>query len=316
MNKKITLSYVLTTHDKLPYLKEVMKRLLENVQPDEEIVIADGASTDGTVEYLTELFNQGKIHQFISEPDFGEAHGFNKGILMARGELIKILTDDDVFDHMVIAECKEYMISNVSIDLIFANICYLNHSLSSDKLLLFKSYEIWFKEWADRKVENCFFCGISILIRKNSLSFIGLLDTSFKHVDLEYSIRVTSKKANIAFCSHIMTCAILNEMSISRNFEYIQKKEVERVSAYYNYISLVGEKPVIPEPKNIIYRILKKLGIYNPVPKKEYYQDYNYELNGNIVYEDLPDLFNKIPKFITEYNDANKLEFISNININ
>ncbi len=38
MNKEITLSYVLTTRNKLPYLKEVMKRLLENVQPDEEIV--------------------------------------------------------------------------------------------------------------------------------------------------------------------------------------------------------------------------------------------------------------------------------------
>ena len=40
---EIKLSYVITTRNKLPYLKELMKWLLENVQADEEIVVADGA---------------------------------------------------------------------------------------------------------------------------------------------------------------------------------------------------------------------------------------------------------------------------------
>ena len=118
MNKNITLSYVLTTRNKLPYLKEVMKRLLENIESDEEIVITDGASTDGTVEYLTDLYTQGKIHHFISEPDNGESHGFNKGILLASGELIKLLTDDDVFYYAGIQECKTYMLENKSLNIL------------------------------------------------------------------------------------------------------------------------------------------------------------------------------------------------------
>ena len=317
MNKEITLSYVLTTRNKLPYLKEVMKQLLENIQPDEEIVITDGASTDGTVGFLTELFNQGKIHQFISEPDKGEAHGFNKGILMARGELIKFISDDDVYDFQVIAKCKEYMISNMSVDLIFANILYLNFSISSSKLIMMKSYEIWFKEWIDKKVDNCFFCGLSLLIRKKSLPFLGLFDTSFKHVDFEYSVRVTTKKANIAFCSHTMVIAVFNDNSNSNNFENIQKKEIERVSTYYNFTYLLGEKPIITEPNgNFFYRILKKLSNYNQILPKEFYQNYNYELFDNIVYNDLTSLFNIIPQYVIEYNSVNKLEFISNIGVN
>jgi hypothetical protein len=193
----------------------------------------------------------------------------------------------------------------------------LNHSIASNKLLLIKSYEIWFKEWVGKKVENCFFCGLSIMIRKKSLPFLGLFDTSFKHIDFEYSVRVTSKRANIAFCSHIMVCAIFNEMSISKNYEYIQKKEIERVSAYYNYIYLLGGKPVITEiQKNIFFRISKKLGLFHPIPRIEFYPNYNYELYDNIIYTDLTSLFNEIPKYLSDYNRSNKLEFISNINMN
>ena len=85
---KIKLSYVITTFNKLPYLKEVMRLLLQNVQPDEEIVIVDGASTDGTKEYLQNLYNEGLIQQLISEKDLGEAHGFNKALLLAKGDLV------------------------------------------------------------------------------------------------------------------------------------------------------------------------------------------------------------------------------------
>src|SRR5438552_17918629 len=95
---KISLSYLLTTYNKLSYLKEVLKTLMDNRKDDEEIIVTDGGSTDGTREYLQKIYQDGKIDQYISEKDFGEAHGFNKGIMKARGELVKIITDDDVFD--------------------------------------------------------------------------------------------------------------------------------------------------------------------------------------------------------------------------
>ena len=93
----VNLSWIITTRNKLAFLKEVLHRLLSDLHEDEEIIVVDGASTDGTVEYLTELHRQGLIHHFLSEPDHGEAEGFNKGMLLANGRLIKILTDDDAF---------------------------------------------------------------------------------------------------------------------------------------------------------------------------------------------------------------------------
>ncbi|WP_460620260.1 glycosyltransferase, partial [Hymenobacter qilianensis] len=55
------LSYILTTYNKLPYLKQVLERLMAARQEDEEIVVADGGSKDGTVEYLQGLYAAGRI---------------------------------------------------------------------------------------------------------------------------------------------------------------------------------------------------------------------------------------------------------------
>ena len=92
-----TLSYVLTTYNKLPYLRQVVERLVAARQPDEEIIVCDGGSSDGTPEYLSQLHQAGHIQQFVSERDKGEAHGFNKAMLRAKGELLKLVTDDDAF---------------------------------------------------------------------------------------------------------------------------------------------------------------------------------------------------------------------------
>lgn len=207
MSTGISLSYVLTTFNKLPYLQEVMIQLIQNCKADEEIIVTDGGSTDGTVYYLDKLYKEGLIHQFVSEKDFGEAHGFNKGILLAKGSLIKLLSDDDIFDYAVINSCKDYMLANPRIDIMIANICSFNSMKKPSQLVFVKSYEIWFKEWVNKRVTNCFCC-LPIIIRNSSLSYIGLLDPSFKHVDFEYAVRITSKKhAKIAFSSDIMVAA-------------------------------------------------------------------------------------------------------------
>ena len=91
------LSYVVTTRNKLPFLEVMLPRLLEALRDDEEVVIVDGASDDGTSSYLASVAAVNHQVTVISEPDVGEAHALNKGLLLARGAIIKVMSDDDVF---------------------------------------------------------------------------------------------------------------------------------------------------------------------------------------------------------------------------
>lgn len=76
---------------------------------DVEHIAIDGASTDGTHELLKAQSSQ--IARLISEPDDGIYDALNKGINMAKGDIVGFLHADDVFadDHVLqrIAQCFE-----------------------------------------------------------------------------------------------------------------------------------------------------------------------------------------------------------------
>lgn len=71
---------------------------------DIEHLIVDGSSTDGTVELLERLLDEGKISRFISEKDAGIYDAMNKGLALARGGIISYLNADDYYldDHVVV----------------------------------------------------------------------------------------------------------------------------------------------------------------------------------------------------------------------
>jgi glycosyltransferase involved in cell wall biosynthesis len=83
---EVNFSYIIATRNRLPFLKITLEKLITAIQPDEEIVVVDGNSTDGSREYLQGLFQAGSIHQYLSESDKNQAHGWNKALLMAKGD--------------------------------------------------------------------------------------------------------------------------------------------------------------------------------------------------------------------------------------
>lgn len=103
------LSVITVCRNVLPQLKRTtasvlgQKAIFSNVSI--EHVIVDGASADGTPEWLEEMKAQGKIDTYISEPDRGIYDAMNKGINMAHGRILLFLNADDVFEHVDLEPC-------------------------------------------------------------------------------------------------------------------------------------------------------------------------------------------------------------------
>ena len=192
-----SLSYIIATRNRLPFLKITLETLIGEVQPDEEIIVVDGNSTDGAKEYLQQLFDEGKINQFISEPDYNQAHAWNKGFLMANGCIIKKIIDDDVYGMKAIRQCKNFMLSNPDIDICLSNVLVSN--IVDFEKVEHKSDLMHFNIWKEGKINSFPFGDVHTLVRKSSLSFLGLYDTQLKMMDWEYSLRATFLKAKIAY---------------------------------------------------------------------------------------------------------------------
>ena len=251
----ISLSYVLTTYNKIDYLKVVLPGLISNRKSDEEIIIVDGASTDGTAEYLKDLFAKGDIDYFVSEKDYGEAHGFNKGMTAARGELIKIVTDDDAYWFPAIDECKKYMLLHPEIDVMGGNTGNLR---MDDKNTLFLSeyFEEDFLKWKEGELRSFFFNGTCLMIRKSSLPVTGLFNTGGLLTDMEYSLRI-STIAKLAWCRSVISVRMLNAHSNNVLFSKRAEEESNRLCNYYGYM-YPWDRRIEEEKKLPVYRKIRR----------------------------------------------------------
>jgi glycosyltransferase involved in cell wall biosynthesis len=229
-DKNIGLSYVLTTFNKLSYLRLTLSYLIQNKLPDEEILVTDGGSGDGTAEYLQTLFNEGKIDWFSSEKDHGEAHGTNKAILRAKGTLIKIITDDDVFDFNVIHSCKEWMLQHPDINVVATSGGSLYYSDGEVRIRL-NSLDDFKPNSMNRDV---WFSGLSILFRRDALPLIGLLNSSYKIVDFEYIHRIKGLSMDIALYNDYSYLNIINPASNSLRFHDLLWKEHKKITFLYH----------------------------------------------------------------------------------
>ncbi len=86
-----------------PPLRESLASVWAQRSATRELIVVDGASTDGTPEWLEQ--ERHRIDIVVSEPDGGIYDAMNKGIAAARGEWVLFLgADDRLVGDMVLSE--------------------------------------------------------------------------------------------------------------------------------------------------------------------------------------------------------------------
>lgn len=87
------ISVITPSYQQADFIEETIRSVLAQNYGNFEHIIVDGGSTDGTIEILKRYPHL----KWVSEPDLGQTHAINKGILMSTGDIIAYLNADDVY---------------------------------------------------------------------------------------------------------------------------------------------------------------------------------------------------------------------------
>jgi len=82
-----------------PVLRSAVESVLAQSYKEVEYIIVDGGSTDGTVDWLSDVVESEPSMRMVSEPDKGLYDALNKGVRLATGDVIGFVHADDFLAH-------------------------------------------------------------------------------------------------------------------------------------------------------------------------------------------------------------------------
>ena len=257
------ISIITVVYNNKDTISDTMHSVLSQNHGDLEYIIVDGESEDGTIELIEKTVERypNKNIIFISEKDDGIYDAMNKGIQIAKGEVIGFLNGDDIYNHNKVLNRIESVFINPLVDVCYADLIYVD-KFDIDKVIRFwRSCEyrngLFSKGWAPPHP--------TFYARKEVYEKYGGFDLSYSMGnDVELMMRFLSKyELNSVYMPEIFIRMRIGGVS-NRNVINIVRQNLELFRA--------GKKnnvKIIP-PIFIFNKILTRLSQY--ISKPKYYK--------------------------------------------
>jgi glycosyltransferase involved in cell wall biosynthesis len=118
-----TISIVTPSYQHAPFLEAAIDSVLHQDYPNLEYLVADGGSTDGTIEILKKY--QSRLKWF-SEPDRGQTDAINKGFARTSGEILGWLNSDDEYAPGALRTVGDFFAANPDVGLVYGDANFID----------------------------------------------------------------------------------------------------------------------------------------------------------------------------------------------
>jgi len=129
--RKPLISLITPTLNDINSLKKLLKNIKKQTFKNFEHIIADGGSTDGTVEYLKANKSVNKI---ISSRDFNMYKGINKALDLCEGRIIGYINADDQYNDHEYFKKIAYYFSKEKFDCIYSGYRVIDKENKREKI--------------------------------------------------------------------------------------------------------------------------------------------------------------------------------------
>ena len=113
------ISIVIPSSNQAGFLAGALDSLAAQDYPDLEVIVVDGASTDGTMELLKRRSDV--VTRWVSEPDAGQTYAMNKGYEMAGGQVFGGINCDERYRPGALRLVGEAFAQDPELDIVFGH---------------------------------------------------------------------------------------------------------------------------------------------------------------------------------------------------
>ena len=200
-----------------------MESIKSQTHKDIEHIVIDGASTDKTISLLKS--KQNKPDSLVSEPDKGIYDAMNKGIMLAKGDIIGFLNSDDLYaNNSVISKVANLFKQRPEIEACYSDLVYVDKINTSKIIRYWKSSEFilgsFSKGWCPPHP--------TFFVRRSVYEKFGSFDVSYQLAsDIDLMMRFLEiKKVKSCYIPEVLIKMRMGGQS-NNSFKNILKQNLE-----------------------------------------------------------------------------------------
>lgn len=183
-------SIIIPAYNAVAYLPETLESVFKQTFTDFEVLIIDDGSSDGTVEWASQIADS-RV-KLISQTNQGSSVARNTGITAAQGEYIALLDADDIWEQTKLEKQVRFLEENPSVGLVDTwTVLVDQQNKSTGKVIVSHAEKDAWKQLVQFKTVCC--CDSTPLIRRSCFETVGLFNPDLPFLeDLDMWIRLAS----------------------------------------------------------------------------------------------------------------------------
>jgi glycosyltransferase involved in cell wall biosynthesis len=126
MTETPLVSIVTPSFNQARYIEATMQSVLKQDYPRIEYIVADGGSTDGTVDILKKY--EHRLAWWVSEKDKGQTDAINKGFSHATGDILAWINSDDTYESGAVSAAVRYLQVHPGVGMVYGDCNFINES--------------------------------------------------------------------------------------------------------------------------------------------------------------------------------------------
>ena len=228
-------SIVMPSFNQGQFIEAAVRSILEQKYPPLELIIADGGSTDGTLQCLEGLLGVfGDQLKWVSEQDSGPANAINKALRLAKGEVIGWLNSDDLYAPRAISSAFLYLSTHSEAVMVYGEGEHIDVTGKSLGRYPTLPPSVAIQAFQD----GCFICQPTVFLRREVFESIGLLNESLATAfDFELWLRVFRKfPGRIGFLNEVLAYSRIHADCItSRERRLVAIENIKILGKYFGH---------------------------------------------------------------------------------